>query len=138
MATEPKLNVTTANLAANAVVNTLSSGYLHIYSGSVPSTGSSSGGTLLSISPFATTAASTAAAGINTWNAIAATTAINTGTAAFFRVYGSTGGTTDLSSGGVFQGTVATATADLIFNSVAFSSGASVTISSFTYQQKTS
>lgn len=138
MATEPKLNPISASLAANAVVNTLSSGYLHIYSGSVPTTGSSSGGTLLSISVLGTTAASTAASGICTFNTIATTTAFNTGTASFFRVYGSTGGTTGLSSGGVFQGTVDPTAGDLVFNSVAFSSGATVSITSFTYTQRTS
>src|SRR6266542_5955037 len=114
MATEPKLNLLTASLAANAVINTISSGYLHIYAGAVPSSASSSGGTLLSISPLGTTAASTAVGGLCTFNAIANTTAFNTGTATFFRIYGSTGGTTGLSSGGVFQGTVDAAAGDLV------------------------
>lgn len=137
MATEPKLTAASANLAANAVINTLgSSGFVAIFSGSVPATADTSGGTLLSLSSMASTAFSTAVSGVNTANAISTTTAINTGTASFFRFY--VGATTGFSSGGVLQGLVAASGADLNFNSVAFSSGASIAITSFTYTQKTS
>lgn len=137
MATEPKLTNASANLAANAVINTLgTSGFLAIFSGTVPATADTSGGTLLSLSSMASTAFSTGANGVCTANAIPNTTAINTGTASFFRFY--VGATTAFSSGGVLQGIVAASGADLNFNSVAFSSGATVSISSFTYTQKTS
>lgn len=125
------------NAAANAVVNQFgSSGWFAIFSGSVPATADTSGGTLLSLSSMASTAASTAVNGVCTWNTIGTSTAINTGTASFFRAY--IAATTSFSSGGIFQGTVGTAAADMIFNSVSFSSGASVTISSFTFTQKSS
>lgn len=137
MATEPKLSTGSVNLAANAVLNTLSSGFISIFSGAVPAGASSSGGTLLALLPLATTAFSTALVGVGTANTIATTTAINTGTAAFFRIYGF-GGTTAWSSGGVAQGLVAAAAADLNFNSIAFTSGASVSITSFTYTQNSS
>jgi len=137
MATEPKITTTAASLAANAVLNTLSSGSIGIFSGAVPVDAASSGGTLLALLLLASTASSTAASGVGTFNTIPASTVYTAGTAAFFRIYAN-GATSSGSSGGTAQGLVAASGADLNFNSVAFSAGASVSISSFTFTQKTS
>jgi hypothetical protein len=63
---------------------------------------------------------------IGTFNAITAdSSANNTGTATYFRLLTQSGGTT------IAQGTVGTATSDLILNTVAITSGSTVSITDF-------
>ena len=143
MATKTMISTAAANNAVLAVVNLqggtppgmLSSGsVLKIYTSNQPAgpdTAPGGGPDLLASLQLSTQPFSTApAAGVATANAIAASTVILTGTAAWCRISSSSQAT---SSGlGVIDGTVGTASANCILNSVALSSGAAISISSLT------
>jgi hypothetical protein len=73
------------------------------------------------------TAFGAASVGVLTAGTIADVVAAASGTAAFFRVWKANGTTA------IWQGTVDTASADLILNSVAIVSGATISISALTY-----
>ena len=115
---------------ADAVCTLLNTGYIRIYTGSVPATpATAASGTLLAELRFASTAfGSASGTGLSTANSISGVTASNTGTAGYCRILKSDGTTAvaDLSVG--------TSGADLNLNSLSISSGASVSITSFTYQ----
>lgn len=105
---------------------------IQIYSGSVPADAdAANGGTLLATCTASASAAASIAddtpGALATFDTITAdSSADNTGTAAFFRISTQSAGTvTD-------QGTVGTSSADLIFNTVAFTSGSEISITSFT------
>jgi len=135
MALQPSLANVAANAAADAVCVLANNGYLRIYSGTQPATADTvlSGNTLLAELRFGATAFGAAAAGVATANAITSdSSADNTGTATFFRVLKSDGTTV------LWDGSVGTATANLILNSTSIQSGAAVSISSFTYTQQKS
>jgi hypothetical protein len=102
------------------------SALLRIYDGTRPATGGTVTNKLAELVCNATFAAA-AAAGVLTLNAIATDTAADaTGTATWFRIVKSDGTTF------VMDGSVGTSGADLNFNSVAFTVGGSVAVSSFT------
>lgn len=127
-------SITTANRnrAADAVTARANNGSLRIYSGVEPAdaNASLSGNTLLAVLPLSATAFGAAVGGVATANAIIADTSADaTGTATFFRVMESD--TTTV----VFQGSVGTSSADLIFSSVSFVTGGNVSVSSLTYTQ---
>ncbi len=127
-------SITTANRnrAADAVTARANNGSLRIYSGVEPAdaNASLSGNTLLAVLPLSATAFGAAVGGVATANAITADTSADaTGTATFFRVMESD--TTTV----VFQGSVGTSSADLIFSSVSFVTGGNVSVSSLTYTQ---
>lgn len=103
---------------------------IKIYSGTVPSNAdASNAGSLLATLTCAATPVSgysdTGTAARATFAAITSGTAAATGTAAFFRAETS-GGTV------LAQGTVGTSAADLVLNSVAITSGSTVSITSAT------
>lgn len=128
MALNPKLSNAAANAAADAIGNALNSGFLRIYSGTQPTDADTAIGAqvLLAELTLNADAFAAAAAGVASANAITADASANaTGTASWFRV---------TTSGGAayFDGSVGTASADLILNSVAISAGASVSVTSFT------
>jgi len=144
MANVGRLANVAANAAADNVTALCSSGWLTIFAGTQPAladTASSSGGAgnfILARLKFAGTAFGAASSGY----ALAGTitddsAAANTGTATWFRVYEYDATTAIGAAGGtaVFDGSVGTASANLILNSVAISSGATVSCSSFTFQQ---
>lgn len=113
-----------ANAGTAAVIN--------IYDGSVPADADASIGasTLLAQLTMSATAfgaaADAAPNGTLTAAAITADSSANaTGTATYFRVLTQNAGTT------ICQGTVGTATADLILNTVSITSGSTVSITSF-------
>lgn len=105
------------------------SALLRIYDGTPPANAGASlaGNTLLAELTCNSTFAPAASSGVLTLNAITDdSSADNTGTASFFRIYRSDGTTS------VVQGTVSTSGADMNFNTVSFTSGMTVSVSSFT------
>ena len=141
MALLTKISTAAANNAVLGVVGLLAAGgtltsgsVLKIYSSNQPANADTAPGAgpdllamlTLSSQPFSTAPVS----GASTANTIAASTVILTGTAAWCRISSSSQAT---SSGlGVIDGTVGTATANCILNSVALSSGAAISVSSLT------
>ena len=127
------LNTQLANATVNGQGDNLSArlnnGYLRIYNGTQPATADTalSGNTLLAELRFSATAAPATSAGLITFNAITSGTAAATGTASFFRTFSSDGTTV------VMDGSVGTSAANLVLNSVAISSGATVSVSAFTH-----
>lgn len=102
------------------------SALLRIYDGTRPATGGTAT-TLLAELTCNATFAPAASGGVLTLNAITADASANaTGTATWFRIVKSDGTTH------VMDGNVGTSGSDLNFNSVAFASGANVSVSSFT------
>lgn len=98
------------------------SGLLRIYDGTRPASGGTATNKLAEL-PLSATSSPAASAGVLTMNAITSAAALLTGTATWFRL---------TTSAGVFvmDGSVGTSGADLNFNSVAISSGATVAVSS--------
>lgn len=103
---------------------------LRIYSGTVPADADTALGAqvVLATLTMNATAFPAASGGVLTANAITADSSADaSGTASFFRLFGS-----DSNNQVLLQGTVGTSGTDMILNSVAISSGANVSISSFT------
>jgi hypothetical protein len=135
MANNPELSNAARSAAANAVVDLLDAGagagLLRIYDGTQPAGPDTAVSTqvLLAELTFSDPAFGAASNGVATASAITADAAANaTGTASWFRAVDSNGTA-------VFDGSVGTASADLVLNSTAIQSGAEVSISSLTYTQ---
>lgn len=127
------LNTQTAANARNAALDALTAlfntGYLRIYSGTQPANADTalSGNVLLAELRFGATAFGAAAAGVSTANAITSDSSADaTGTATFFRCLKSDGTTA------LLDGTVGTATSNMILNSTAIQSGAAVSVTGMT------
>src|SRR5574338_1059976 len=132
MANNPQLSDAAASAAADAVVDLLDNGYFRIYDGSQPADANTAitTQTLLAELRFNATAFGAASAGVATANAFTSDSSANaTGTASWFRALKSDGTTV------MFDGSVGTSGCDLNLNSVAISSGAAVSVSSFTFTQ---
>ena len=132
MALNPKRSNAAVNAAADALTTLLNNGYLRIYDGTQPATADTavSSQTLLAELRFNATAFGAASAGVATANAFTSdASANNTGTASWFRALKSDGTTV------VFDGSVGTTSADLVVNSTGISTGAEVSVSSFTYTE---
>jgi hypothetical protein len=135
VANTPSITTAARNAAADAVVDLVDvggAGSLRIYSGTAPADANAalSGNTLLANLPMSATAFGSASSGVATAAAITSDSSADaTGTATFFRVLAGNGTTV------IMQGEVGTSGADLNLNSVAISSGAAVSVSSFTYTQ---
>lgn len=130
MALNLNLSNTAANAEANALAVLANTGYIRIYDGTQPATADTavSTQTLLAELRFGATAFGAASAGVITANAITADSSANaSGTATWFRVLQSDGTTV------LWDGTVGTTGCDMNLNSVAISSGATVSISSMTH-----
>lgn len=128
MALNLKMANAGVNAEANALAAELNNGYLRIYDGSQPATADDAigGQVLLAELRFGATAFGAAAAGVITANAITPDSSANaTGTATWYRCLKSDGTTP------VMDGSVGTSSANLILNSVAISSGAEVSVTSF-------
>jgi len=131
MALNPKYANATVNAEADALARLLDNGYLRIYDGTQPATADTAitSQVLLAELRFNATSAPAAAAGLLTFNAFTQDlTANNTGTASWGRALKSDG------SSVVMDGSVGTAAADYIINSVAISAGAEVDANSLTLQ----
>ncbi len=130
MANNLKLTNVAVNAEADAFARLLDTGWLRIYDGTQAATADTAVGAqvILAELRFSATSAPAAAAGVLTFNAITSDTAANaTGTASWFRCFKSDGTTA------VYDGSVGTATSDLVLNSVAISSGAQVDVTSLTH-----
>ena len=124
MAINPKRTTLAVNTAMDAWAVLLNNGYLRIYDGSQPATADTalSGQTLLAELRFNATAFGASVAGVATANAITSGTAGATSTATWFRCLKSDGTTV------VYDGSVGTATADLVLNATSIVSGATVSV----------
>lgn len=129
MSLNPKVAVASRNLALNAVLDQLNSGFLRIYDGTQPTDADTAITTqvLLAQLTFGSTAWAAASAGSKTANAITAAVAAATGTATWYRLV-KTDGTTV-----VADGSVGIATSNLILNTVSIVTSADVIVTSFVY-----
>lgn len=119
-----------ADAITSAVDAGATAGTLKVYTGAKPTKPEDAAtGTLLATFTLADPVAAAAAAGVATWFSTAVSTTIAaSGTAGWFRVADSTGAA-------VFDGTCGTSGADLNFDSVSWTSGGTVSISSGTVTQ---
>ena len=127
MPLNPKLSIASRNLALNAALDVLNTtGTIKGYDGTQPTDADTAIGAqvLLYTNTFGAPAWAAASAASKAANAITAANAVATGTTTWYRML--TGATA------VWDGSAGTASANLIFNSVAISSGANVAITSFT------
>ena len=118
------------NTEADALAPLLNTGWIRIYDGAQPATGDTAiaAQVLLAELRFGATAFPAAVAGVLTANAITADSSANaTGTAAWFRTFKSDGTTA------VLDGTVGTATSNMILSTVAINIGVTVSCSSWTH-----
>lgn len=132
MALNPKFSNASANARCDAHCTLLNTGYLRIYDGTQAATADTAIGAqvLLAELRFSATAFGAASAGVATANAITQDSSADaTGTASWYRCLKSDGTTA------VEDGSVGTATANLVLNSVAISAGAAVQVSSFTHTE---
>ena len=132
MALNPKFSIESANARCAAHTALLNTGYLRIYSGTQPATADTaiSAQVLLAELRFNATAFGAPSSGVATANTITEDTSANaTGTATWYRCLKSD------ETSAVEDGTVGTATSNLILNSVAISAGAAVQVSSFTHTE---
>jgi len=129
MTLSTKLSDTAANAAANALITLFNNGYLKIYSGSQPTNANTaiSGQALLCTLRFNATFSPSASGGVLTANSITAGNAIATATAAWFRAYQSDNVTV------ICDGSVGTATSNLILSTTSLTIGSAVSCTSFTY-----
>jgi len=120
-----------ASAKAEAIRDLLAGGLVRIYSTPMPTAADDAEtGTLLAEFDLPTPAFGTPANGVMTANSIADTTALATATAVYWRAYG--GGSP---APVVCQGSAGTSGTSMILNSTAFTSGAVVSIVSWTYTQ---
>lgn len=130
MAENLKLSNALVNAEAAAAATLFNSGYLRIYDGTQPATADTaiSSQVLLAELTFGATAFGAPVNGVLTANAITSDASANaTGTATWYRCFKSDGTSV------LCDGSVGTASANLVLNSVAISSGATVAVSSFTH-----
>ena len=134
MANNVHLGVAAANAEADAIVALLNNGYLRIYDGTQPATADTavSTQTLLAELRFNNPASNAGAAlGICTFDvdpAVTDASANNTGTPTWFRALASNGTTA------VIDGTVGLSGTDCIIDAVPITSGATVTVTTMTYE----
>lgn len=132
----PQYTATHRSAAMTDLVTAIgATGQLMILSGAQPATVATvDSGTVLVVMPLSATAG-TVSAGVLTFNAITSTAASATGTAAHFLICttSSTANCVAVSSTTrVIQGSVGTSGSDLNFSTVAFTSGTTISVSSFT------
>lgn len=128
------LNTQLANATVNGQADNLSArlnnGYLRIYDGTQATNADTALGAqvLLAELRFSATAAPAASNGLITFNAMTADASANAaGTASWYRALASDGTTV------VMDGSVGTATSNLVLNSVSITLGANVSVSAFTH-----
>lgn len=130
MANNLKMSNAAVNAEADALTALLNNGYIRIYDGAQPATADTAVGAQVLLAELRAnaTAAGAAVAGVLTFNSVTSDSSANaTGTAAWYRALKSDGTTA------VMDGSVGTASADMIINSVAISSGAQVDVTSWTH-----
>ena len=120
-----EITIAARNAAGTALTDLLGSGSIEIRTGTSPGVDSAATGTLLGTLPLSATAFGTWSAGSATANSITQDSSADaTGTAGYFRAL-------DSGSGAVIDGTVGTSGTDMILNSVAITSGATIDITSW-------
>ena len=135
MAADLRLTAVAASAAADAVVDLIdvgTSGILEIYGDTIPTDADTAVGaqTKLAILTFGDPAFGAASSGVATANAIGSEdSALDTDTATWFRISRQGAAAT------IMDGTVGTATSDLILNTVSIVTAAVVSISAGTYTQ---
>lgn len=134
MALNPKYTNLAVNTKGDAQAALLNAGFIDIYDSTgtgQPATADTAITTQVKLArlTFANPAFGASVAGVATANAITGSNALATGTATWFRLLKSDGTA-------VMDGSVGTATANLIINSVAISSGAAVSASAFTLTEQ--
>ncbi len=130
MALNTQVSNTASNAAADALGALLNTGYLKLYTTAQPPNANTALGaqTLLATLRFSATAFPSAVAGVLTANAITSdTNAAASGTAAWFRALESDGTTV------VMDGSVGTASANLILPTTTITAAQTVAVSSFVY-----
>lgn len=131
MSLNTQLANATVNSQASALASLLNGGFLRIYSGTQPASADTalSGNTLLAELRFGSPAFGAPVNGLLTANAITSDSdAKATGTATFFRAYGSDGTTV------VMDGSVGTSAANMIIATTSVAQHQTVSCSSFTHQ----
>lgn len=130
MALNLKLSNATVDVQGDALAPLFNNGYLRIYDGLQAATADTAVGAqvLLAELRFAASAIATSVNGLLTAAALTPDASANaSGTATWYRCLQADGVTS------ICDGSAGTASADLILNSVAISSGAQVSVSSFTH-----
>ncbi|MEN6533967.1 MAG: hypothetical protein ABFD89_09920 [Bryobacteraceae bacterium] len=129
MSNNPQISYAACDAEANALRVLMNSGKLRIYSGAVPTRCDDSIGSAISLVELTmnATAFGASSSGVITANSITSAVASVDGDASFFRIWDSAGTTAYI------QGTVGTATADLIIGSIRISAGATVSVTSLTH-----
>lgn len=130
MALNLKMSNAAVNAEADALAALANTGYLRIYDGTQAATADTALGAqvLLAELRFNATAFGASVAGVITANAFTADSSANaTGTATWYRVLKSDGTTV------LWDGSVDTATANIVLNSTAIQSGAEVQVNSLTH-----
>lgn len=131
MALNPKFSNVCVNAEADAIGNALDTGFIRVYDGAQPANADTAVGAqvLLAELRFNAAAFPAAVAGLLTAGAITDDASANaTGTAAWARILASDGTTV------YFDGSVGTAAANVVLNTVSIVAGAVVSCSSFTLQ----
>lgn len=129
MALNPKLSAASRNLALNAALDVLNSGFFDIYDSTQPTDADTALGAQVKLASltFAATAFSAASAGSKAAGAIGTDTAADaTGTASWYRLWKSDHTTA------VWDGSVGTSSANLVLNSTAIQINAAVSVTAFT------
>jgi hypothetical protein len=132
MALNPKYSDESVNARCNAHTALLNSGYLRLYDGSQPATADTaiSGQTLLAELRFDNPAFPSASGGVALANALSPDSSANaSGTATWYRALKSDG------TSPIEDGSIGTSDANLVMNSVAISSGATVEVASFSHTE---
>jgi len=130
MANNLKLSNATVDVQGDATASMFDNGYLRLYDGTQPTNADTAIGAqvLLAELRFAATGIATSVNGVLTANALTPDSSANaSGTCTWYRALKSDGTTV------ICDGSAGTADADLVLNSVAISSGAAVSVSSFTH-----
>lgn len=129
MALNPKLSIASRNLALNAALDVLNSGFFDFYDGTQPTDADTAVGAQVKLArcTFGATAFAAAAAASKAANAITQDSAADaTGTVAWYRLWKSDGTTS------VWDGSCGTSGANVNFNSTAIQINAAVSVTSFT------
>lgn len=135
MALNTQMADVAVNAEADALATLLNSGYLRIYDGTQAATADTAVGAqvLLAELRFNATAAPAASGGVLTFNAITSDASANaSGTASWFRALKSDGTTA------VMDGSVGTATSNLIMATTTITAAQTVSCSAFTHDVKNS
>lgn len=134
MPLNPKTNITSRNAALNTIFNTLNNGSLRVADGTQPTDADTALGAQVALADltFGATAFAAASAGSKAANAIAQDSSINANGTASWATLQDSGVAFSGANARVHDMSVGTATSNLIFNSVAFSSGAACQVTSLT------